>query len=81
MVDISKCAGVKCDVKNKCYRYTSICSQFQSYLNPNNINPCEYFINNEGKSNESKKTNYNKSIDRNKISMSGISAEEIKNNV
>jgi hypothetical protein len=48
MPDISKCSGVDCDKKEKCYRYTSIPSQWQSYFQPD-VEDCEYFISNEGK--------------------------------
>jgi hypothetical protein len=46
MSDISKCPGIGCDKKDKCYRYTSEGSTFQSYFQPE-VKDCEYFINNE----------------------------------
>ena len=49
MPDISKCKGGDCPLKDSCYRYTVIPSDYQSYLySPpykviNNHLMCEYF--------------------------------------
>lgn len=32
MIDITKCSGANCPVKDKCYRYTSPASPSQSYF-------------------------------------------------
>ena len=32
MADISKCNGIGCSMKERCYRYTAKSSTFQSYL-------------------------------------------------
>lgn len=32
MTDISKCTGINCPVKEKCYRYTASESKYQSYV-------------------------------------------------
>jgi len=46
MPDISKCTGVNCPMKNKCYRYTSVDSYYQSYFTTPPIKEdgeCEYY--------------------------------------
>ena len=47
MADITKCEGKSCCVAQQCYRYTSISSDWQSYLadipSPTG-RQCEYFI-------------------------------------
>ena len=32
MPDMTKCEGGECPIKNKCYRYTSSSSMYQSYF-------------------------------------------------
>lgn len=32
MADISKCRGIDCPLRNKCYRYLAIPSRWQSYF-------------------------------------------------
>jgi len=34
MADISKCSGMYCQIKEKCYRYTAQTAKFQSYILP-----------------------------------------------
>mgnify|MGYP006998149801 CR=1 FL=1 len=52
MPDISKCKGGDCPLKDSCYRYTVIPSDYQSYLYSlpykvvNNHLMCEYFYRN-----------------------------------
>ena len=48
MADISKCNGThdlgECDIKNKCYRFTALASEYQSYLTgSDNGEGCEWF--------------------------------------
>jgi hypothetical protein len=45
MPDICKCSGEGCPVKEKCYRYTSKPSYYQSYFTkaPIKNNKCEYY--------------------------------------
>jgi hypothetical protein len=33
-MDISKCSGYSCPIRNKCYRFTALASEHQSYINP-----------------------------------------------
>lgn len=52
MTDISKCHGIGCDKKEKCFRYTCLSSYWQSYFQPDVVD-CEYFIDNEEKNDRS----------------------------
>ena len=47
MVDISKCEGTDCPLKNDCYRYRVKASDMQYYIAPPydpKIEKCEYFF-------------------------------------
>lgn len=47
MSDITKCNDINCDIKNKCYRYTSIADEFYQswFAEPvREKDKCEYFI-------------------------------------
>jgi hypothetical protein len=51
MPDITKCEGINCPIKEKCYRFTSKASEFrQSYFSDHNVGKikdnvfiCDYF--------------------------------------
>lgn len=43
MADISKCNGVNCPIKEKCYRYTAPDSFWQVYADFEYDNECDYF--------------------------------------
>lgn len=45
MVDIAKCTGEKCEIKNECYRYLAKpCNFMQTYIHPEKKGKdCEYF--------------------------------------
>lgn len=49
MADISKCEGVDCSIKEKCYRYTATASEYrQSYMMPpKKGKDCEYYWDNK----------------------------------
>ena len=54
MVDITKCTGENCHLKNKCYRFRSKPGRLQSYFIEIPIqedNSCDYFISADGFSN------------------------------
>jgi hypothetical protein len=78
--DIAKCAGNGCKIKNSCYRYTVIASQFQSYFNPD-PKTCVFFIDNNGKNNESTKTKSPRINVPEKKGMPCISANEVEDNI
>jgi len=49
MVDISKCEGVNCPLRTKCYRYTALSNEYQqAYLmeSPYDVEKgkCDYFL-------------------------------------
>lgn len=47
MPDITKCEGGECPIKNKCYRYTSPSSMYQSFMGtPYNFEKkeCEFLL-------------------------------------
>ena len=52
-MDISKCNGINCPIRNKCFRFTAIASEFhQSYISPpgkyvGRKFTCEYFVDNK----------------------------------
>lgn len=51
MLDITKCKGYKCPIKDSCHRFTVKLDEFnQSYFNEipfnSEIDECEYFIDN-----------------------------------
>lgn len=48
MPDISKCNGNKCNIKTKCYRFTSKSNDWQSWLVPtySSDGKCEFFWDN-----------------------------------
>jgi len=52
MSDITKCLGINCTIKSKCYRYTARAAHYgQSYADMYkefnaNTNTCEYFWDN-----------------------------------
>jgi len=52
MADITKCDNESCELKNECYRFTAVESEYrQSYFaeTPQPINgECSHFWNNEG---------------------------------
>ena len=44
MPDISMCCQVKCPLRNKCYRYRAISSEYhQSFMMPEGSQDCEHF--------------------------------------
>jgi len=50
MSDITKCAGKKCKVKNKCHRFTAPANEYwQAYFGgvPGKDETCDYFWQNE----------------------------------
>lgn len=52
MVDITKCTGENCPLKDKCYRYTIPLGEWQSYTNfqyNHDKKDCEFFIEKHGK--------------------------------
>ena len=51
MADISKCGGVDCSIKEKCYRYTATSNEYrQSYMMPDKKGKdCEYYWDNKQK--------------------------------
>lgn len=60
MPDISKCNGIDCPLKNNCYRYIAIASEYQAYfMHPpydEEKNECKYFWDNNLKeSNDNKR--------------------------
>lgn len=44
MPDISKCNGKDCPIKEKCFRYTSKSSMYQTYSDFEYKNGCDYFM-------------------------------------
>jgi len=57
MADITMCMGNNCNKKKKCYRYTAIPDQWQSWSSYDEIKKaghCEYFWNNKGMKNREK---------------------------